>query len=135
MSEFNSIFRKKNKLIMATMVIYCLISAVFISALIVGTFNVYSMQLIVFVGLTSLMALRSAYFVFEKVSVDAKEGMVALKILRKRFNIADIKAIKKIRKGQIRLITQNGKQFPISIDNEDEFERLLISINPTITIE
>lgn len=135
MSEFNSIFRKKNKLIMATMVIYCLISVVFISVLIVGTFNVYSMQLIVFAGLTSLMALRSAYFVFEKVRVDAKKGTVALKILRKRFNIADIKAIKKIRKGQIRLTTQNGKQFPISIDNEDGFEKLLISINPTITIE
>lgn len=53
----------------------------------------------------------------------------------KKFEITNIKSIKKVRMGQIRIITSDNDAFAISVDNEDDFMATLQRINNEIIIE
>lgn len=81
------------------------------------------------------MALRAAYFIFEKVIVDSENEVVIMKILKKTINISQIKSIKKVREGQIRIITPDNKQIPLSVDEESVFITMVQSINSNIDIQ
>lgn len=61
MIEFNSIFYKRNRIMLITFAVYVVISILFAVVLIVGTTNQYYYQCVVLVVFTSLMALREQY--------------------------------------------------------------------------
>lgn len=135
MIEFNSIFYKRNRIMLITFAVYVAISILFAVVLIVGTTNQYYYQCVVLVVFTSLMALRAAYFIFEKITIDSNMKVVSYKLLRKQFDIFSVSSIKRIRSGQLRLVLNNSKQLPLSVDDENLFISCLQKLNPNITVE
>lgn len=135
MIEFNSIFYTRNKLMHITFAVYVAIAILFVIVLIVGTINQYYYQGIACVVFTSLMALRAAYFIFEKINIDSNMKVVSYKLLRKKYDIFSVSSIKKIRIGQLRLVLNNSKQLPLSVDDENLFISCLQKLNPNITVE
>lgn len=135
MKEFNSIYYRKNKLMLVTFCIYSISSILLILVLIIGSYNKYYLQCVGLTIFILFMALRAAYFIFEKVIVDSENEVVIMKILKKTINISQIKSIKKVREGQIRIITPDNKQIPLSVDEESVFITMVQSINSNIDIQ
>lgn len=134
MKQFNSIFYKKNKLMLVTFCIYSILAILIILVLIIGTYNQYYLQCIALAVFVLFMAVRAAYFIFEKVIVDPESKSIIMKLLKTRIDIHQVTSIKKIRAGQIRIITAR-KQIPLSVDEEDEFITLVQSLNSNIYIQ
>lgn len=118
-----------------TFAVYVVITTLFAVVLIMGTINQYYYQCVVLVVFTSLMALRAAYFIFEKINIDSNMKVISYKLLRKQYDIFSVSSIKKIRSGQLRLILNNSKQLPLSVDDENLFISCLQKLNPNITVE
>jgi hypothetical protein len=69
---------------------------------------------------TLFMLLRALYLIFETVEIDEEKREITLRILRKSFAQDTVKAIKKVRPGQLRLETTSGT-YPFSVEEEEEF--------------
>lgn len=120
---------------LVTLCIYSILAIVFILVLIVGTYNQYYLQCIAITVFVLLMAARATYFIFEKVIVDPDSGIIRMKILKKSIDIPQVKSIRKVRAGQVRIITTDNKLIPVSVDDEADFISLIQSVNGRITVE
>ncbi len=129
---FHSFFRKKNRFFHYTQLFYCLMAVLGAAALICIKFH---SGIVLFTIFSACMALRASYFIHEKLIVDVDNGTVVLKLAKKRFEISTIRSVKKIRPGQIRLVNREGKQFPVSVENEDDFISLLQTIHTGISVD
>jgi hypothetical protein len=83
---------------------------------------------------TLFMLLRALYFIFEKIEINTKSGEIKFCILRKRYPLDKINAIKRVRPGQLRIETINNNVVPFSIDEEELFIELIKKIAPAIKI-
>ena len=139
MRRYNSFFYKRNKLIVATAIIY---SIMFIALV---TFIVAQFQTIIgnsfltiafmlMAPYTLLMLLRALYIIFEKIEVDTEGCEIKFRILRKRVPFATIRSIKRVRAGQLRIETSNGL-VPFSVDEEEDFIRTIKKAVPSIKID
>lgn len=135
MKQFNSIFYKKNKLMLVSFFIYSILAILIILVLIIGTYNQYYLQCIGLAVFVLFMVVRAAYLIFEKVIVDPESKSIIMKLLKKKIDIRMVKSIKKVRKGQVRVITADNKQIPLSVDEETEFITLVQSLNSNIYIQ
>ena len=139
MRRYNSFFYKRNKLIVATAIIY---SIMFIALV---TFIVAQFQTIIgnsfltiafmlMAPYTLLMLLRALYIIFEKIEVDTEGCEIKFRILRKRVPFATIRSIKRVRAGQLRIETSSGL-VPFSVDEEEDFICSMKKAVPSIKID
>jgi hypothetical protein len=89
---------------------------------------------ILLIAYTLFMLLRALYFIFEKIEINTKSGEIKFCILRKRYPLDKINAIKRVRPGQLRIETINNNVVPFSIDEEELFIELIKKIAPAIKI-
>lgn len=115
--------------------IYSILAILIILVLIIGTYNQYYLQCIGLAVFVLFMVVRAAYLIFEKVIVDPESKSIIMKLLKKKIDIRMVKSIKKVRKGQVRVITADNKQIPLSVDEETEFITLVQSLNSNIYIQ
>ncbi len=139
MKRFNSYFYKKCKVIITTASIYAIMFAALIAfiAIMFETICADSYLTIAFLIITPytlFMLLRALYFIFEKIEVNTESGEIKFCILRKRYSLSSIKAIKRVRPGQLRIETINNNVVPFSIDEEELFIELIKKIAPAIKI-
>lgn len=135
MKQFNSIYYKKNKLMLVSFCICSILAILIILVLIIGTYNQYYLQCIALAVFVLFMTVRAAYLIFEKVIVDPESKSIIMKLLKKKIDIRMVKSIKKVGKGQVRVITADNKQIPLLVDEETEFITLVQSLNSNIYIQ
>lgn len=135
MKQFNSIYYKKNKLMLVSFCICSILAILIILVLIIGTYNQYYLQCIALAVFVLFMAVRAAYLIFEKVIVDPESKSIIMKLLKKKIDIRMVKSIKKVCKGQVRVITADNKQILLLVDEETEFITLVQSLNSNIYIQ
>ena len=138
MRRFNSYFYKKCKVIIATASIYTAMLAALIAFTVVkiDTISNNSYLTTAFILLTAytlFMLSRALYIIFEKIEVDTRKGEIKFCILKKRYSLSNINAIKRVRPGQLRIETA-GNIVPFSIDEEEQFIELIRKIAPEIKI-
>lgn len=135
---FNSYFHKKCKIIIITASIYAVMFAILVTFVAV-TFETISadsyltIAFLVITPYTLFMLLRALYFIFEKIEVDTEKGEIRFSILRKKYPLNKINAIKRVRPGQLRIETASDV-VPFSVDEEEEFVELIKSVAPNIKI-
>jgi hypothetical protein len=138
MKRFNSYFYKKCKVIITTASIYAIMFAALIAfiAIMFETICADSYLTIAFLIITPytlFMLLRALYFIFEKIEVNTENGEIRFCILRKRYPLNSIKAIKRVRPGQLRIETASNT-VPFSVDEEEEFIELIKKVAPEIKV-
>lgn len=139
MKRYNSYFYKRNKLIVATAIIYA-IMFIALATFIVAQFQTIiansflTIAFILMAPYTLLMLLRALYIIFEKIEVNTEECEIKFRILRKRVPFATIRSIKRVRAGQLRIETSSGL-VPFSVDEEEDFICSMKKAVPSIKID
>ena len=138
MKRFNSYFYKKCKVIITTASIYAIMFAALIAfiAIMFETICADSYLTIAFLIITPytlFMLLRALYFIFEKIEVNTEKSEIRFSILRKRYPLDKINAIKRVRPGQLRIETASNT-VPFSVDEEEEFIELIKKVAPEIKV-
>ena len=77
-----------------------------------------------FVLCTLAMLARSLYFIYETIVVDEDKQELKYRLLRKTIPFKEINQIKKVRDGQLRILTSKGV-YPVSVEDEEAFLLLL----------
>lgn len=139
MRRYNSFFYKRNKLIVATAIIYSIMFIALVTFIVAQfqTIIANSFLTIAFMLMapyTLLMLLRALYIIFEKIEVDTEECEIKFRILRKKVPFATIRSIKRVRAGQLRIETSSGL-VPFSVDEEEDFIRTIKKAVPSIKID
>ncbi len=139
MKRYNSYFYKRNKLIVATAIIYAIMFIALVTFIVAQfqTIIANSFLTIAFMLMapyTLLMLLRALYIIFEKIEVDTEGCEIKFRILRKRVPFATIRSIKRVRTGQLRIETSNGL-VPFSVDEEEDFICSMKKAVPSIKID
>ncbi|MBR5848926.1 MAG: hypothetical protein IKY69_05605 [Bacteroidaceae bacterium] len=139
MKRYNSYFYKRNKLIVATAIIYAIMFIALVTFIVAQfqTIIANSFLTIAFMLMapyTLLMLLRALYIIFEKIEVNTEECEIKFRILRKRVPFATIRSIKRVRAGQLRIETSSGL-VPFSVDEEEDFIRTMKKAVPSIKID
>lgn len=78
-----------------------------------------------FVACSLFMFLRALIFIYETIELDEIKHELRICLLRKTISFKDITHIKRVRAGQLRIITSKGLTWPVSVEDEDEFVRML----------
>lgn len=138
MKRFNSYFYKKCKVIITTAIIYAIMLAALIAFIIVMfeticTDSYLTIAFLIITPYTLFMLLRALYFIFEKIEVDTEKCEIKFKLLRKRYYLNSINAIKRVRPGQLRIETASNV-IPFSVDEEEEFIELIKEVAPEIKV-
>lgn len=139
MKRYNSYFYKRNKLIVATAIIYAIMFIALVTFIVAQfqTIIANSFLTIAFMLMapyTLLMLLRALYIIFEKIEVNTEECEIKFRILRKRVPFATIRSIKRVRAGQLRIETSSGL-VPFSVDEEEDFICSMKKAVPSIKID
>lgn len=139
MKRYNSYFYKRNKLIVATAIIYAIMFIALVTFIVAQfqTIIANSFLTIAFMLMapyTLLMLLRALYIIFEKIEVDTEGCEIKFRILRKRVPFATIRSIKRVHTGQLRIETSNGL-VPFSVDEEEDFICSMKKAVPSIKID
>ena len=138
MKRFNSYFYKKCKVIITTASLYATMLVVLI-AFIAAMFETIcadsylTIAFLIITPYTLFMLLRALYFIFEKIEVNTEKSEIRFRILKKRYPLDKINAIKRVRPGQLRIETAN-KVIPFSVDEEEEFIELIKKVAPEIKV-
>ena len=139
MKRYNSYFYKRNKLIVATAIIYAIMFIALVTFIVAQfqTIIANSFLTIAFMLMapyTLLMLLRALYIIFEKIEVNTEECEIKFRIFRKRVPFATIRSIKRVRAGQLRIETSSGL-VPFSVDEEEDFICSMKKAVPSIKID
>ena len=139
MRRYNSFFYKRNKLIVATAIIYSIMFIALVTFIVAQfqTIIANSFLTIAFMLMapyTLLMLLRALYIIFEKIEVNTEECEIKFRILRKRVPFATIRSIKRVSAGQLRIETSSGL-VPFSVDEEEDFICSMKKAVPSIKID
>lgn len=78
-----------------------------------------------FVACSLFMFLRALIFIYETIELDEIKHELRICLLRKTISFKDITHIKRVCAGQLRIITSKGLTWPVSVEDEDEFVRML----------
>lgn len=139
MKRYNSFFYKRNKLIVATAIIYAIMFIALVTFIvaqfqtIIGN-SFLTIAFMLMAPYTLLMLLRALYIIFEKIEVDTEGCEIKFRILRKKVPFATIRSIKMVRTGQLRIETSSGL-VPFSVDEEEDFIRTIKKAVPSIKID
>ena len=125
MKRYRSLYYKKNPMIKVTAAIYSLMLIVLIPFITVNFESIAAdsyliIGFLIITPYTLFMLLRALYLIFETVEIDEEKREITLRILRKSFAQDNVKAIKRVRPGQLRLETTSGP-YPFSVEEEEEF--------------
>ena len=139
MRRYNSYFYKRNKLIVATAIIYSIMFIALVTFIVaqfqtIITNSFLTIAFMLMAPYTLLMLLRALYIIFEKIEVDTEGCEIKFRILRKRVPFATIRSIKRMRTGPLRIETSNGL-VPFSVDEEEDFIRTIKKAVPSIKID
>ena len=139
MKRYNSYFYKRNKLIVATAIIYAIMFIALVTFIVaqfqtIITNSFLTIAFILMAPYTLLMLLRALYIIFEKIEVNTEECEIKFRILRKRVPFATIRSIKRVRAGQLRIETSSGL-VPFSVDEEEDFICSMKKAVPSIKID
>jgi hypothetical protein len=129
MHEFRTYFYAKSPLMKVTAVLYALVFVVMV------VFFSINMELIVTKGTLALayglfvfcslaMLVRSLLLIYETIVVDKDKQQLSYRLLRKTITFKEINQIKKVRDGQLRILTSKGV-YPVSVEDEEAFLLLL----------
>jgi hypothetical protein len=129
MHEFRTYFYAKSPLMKVTAVLYALVFVVMV------VFFSINMELIVTQGTLALayglfvfcslaMLVRSLLLIYETIVVDEDKQELKYRLLRKTIPLKEINQIKKVRDGQLRILTSKGV-YPVSVEDEEAFIILL----------
>ena len=77
-----------------------------------------------FVLWTLAMLVRSLLLIYETIVVDEDKQELKYRLLRKTIPFKEINQIKKVRDGQLRILTSKGV-YPVSVEDEEAFLLLL----------
>ena len=125
MKRYRSLKYKKDPMIKVTAAIYSLMLIVLIPFITVNFESIAAdsyliIGFLIITPYTLFMLLRALYLIFETVEIDEEKREITLRILRKSFAQDNVKAIKRVRPGQLRLETTSGT-YPFSVEEEEEF--------------
>ncbi len=138
MKIYRSLFYNKKPVIKITAAIYSamlIVLVVFISTNF-GTITADSYLIIGFLIIspyTLFMLLRSLYLIFETTRIDEEKKEISFSILRKNIAFSNIKGIKIVRPGQMRIETTEGI-YPFSVEQEEEFITTIKRVSPATVI-
>ena len=129
MHEFRTYFYAKSPLMKVMAVVYALVLLVMV------VFFFMNMDTIVaqgkmalaygfFVLWTLAMLVRSLLLIYETIVVDEDKQELKYRLLRKTIPFKEINQIKKVRDGQLRILTSKGV-YPVSVEDEEAFLLLL----------
>ena len=139
MKRYNSYFYKRNKLIVATAIIYAIMFIALVTFIVaqfqtIITNSFLTIAFMLMAPYTLLMLLRALYIIFEKIEVNTEECEIKFRILRKRVPFATKRSIKRVRAGQLRIETSSGL-VPFSVDEEEDFTCSMKKAVPSIKID
>lgn len=140
MTQFRTYFYRKSPLMKFSAAIYAVIFVVMLAFLFVNFEVLLShIKLLVaygfFIVCAMFMLLRALVIIFETIELDYNKREIRYRLLRKTISFNDIALLKMVRAGQLRVILMRGQVCPISVDDEEEFVRLMKVYIPGVKVE